>query len=240
MHTPDNLDNETRDKILNLLLKFPLNHLVAKEGKYSVNVRAFTKLALERYIDDTVIDTAIARLQRQCNVKESFLCLPAHTITWLNTGDRDFIRQCFAEILENVKPGVLSLVLIPVNMGDVHWGLMVIDVKNKEAYFDDGLGWSFSKPSYLHMIINELHFKFPDCDDFSLNVWQNVKTFKRFGMPRQPTDGQVVGSGSCGVGVILSALDFMNHVKPHRASRSWSFNEMTVHRKDIMKLLSSA
>ncbi len=240
MQTPDNLDNETRDKILNLLLKFPLNYLVAKEGKYSVNVRAFTKLALERYIDDTVIDTAIARLQRQFNVNESFLCLPAHTITWLNTGDSDFIRQCFEEILENVKPGVLSMVLIPVNMGEVHWGLMVVDVKNKEAYFDDGLGWSFSKPSYLHLIINELHLKFPDCSDFSLNAWQNVKAFKRFGMPRQPTDGQVVGSGSCGLGVILSALDFMNHVKPHRASRSWSFNEMTVHRKDIMKLLSSA
>lgn len=237
--TPDNLDNETRDKISNLLFKFPLNHLVAKEGKHSVSVRAFSKLALERYIDDTVIDTAIARMKRQCSTNESFLCLPAHTITWLNTGDRGFIRQCFQEVLLNVKPGLLSLVLVPVNMDDVHWGLMVVDVKNKEVYFDDGLGWSFSKTSYAHLIIRELHFKFPECVNLSLDHWRNVKTFKRFGMPRQPTDGQVIGSGSCGVGVILSALDFMTSVEPQSVSPSWNFNEMTVHRKDIMKLLTS-
>lgn len=29
-------------------------------GKYSVDVRAFSKLALERYVDDTIIDAAIA------------------------------------------------------------------------------------------------------------------------------------------------------------------------------------
>jgi len=124
-------------------------------------------------------------------------------------------------------------------MDDVHWGLMVVDVKNKEVYFDDGLGWSFSKTSHAHLIVRELHFKFPECVNFSLDDWRNVKTFKRFGMPRQPTDGQVIGSGSCGVGVILSVLDFMTSVEPQRVSPSWSFNEMTVHRKDIMKLLSS-
>ena len=63
--------------------------------------------------------------------------------------------------------------------------------------------------------------------------------FFNFSLSRQPTDGQVIGSGSCGVGVILSVLDFMTSVEPKRVSPSWSFNEMTVHRKDIMKLLSS-
>ena len=238
MHSTDKLDDETRHKIRNLLYKFPLNHLVAKEGKYSVNVRAFSKLALERYIDDTVIDTAISRLQRECDLNESLLCLPAHTITWLNTGERSFIRQCFEEMLQNVKPGLLSLVLVPVNMDNVHWGLMVLDVKNKEAYFDDGLGYSFSKTSYVFLIMSELQSKFPDCDDFSLDDWRNVKTFKRFGMPRQPTDGQLIGSGSCGVGVILAALDFMTSSQPQVVSRSWNFSEMTAHRKDIMKLLA--
>nr|XP_058962552.1 uncharacterized protein LOC131789459 [Pocillopora verrucosa] len=161
-----------------------------------------------------------------------------HTITWLNTGERSFIRQCFEEVLQNVKPGLLSLVLVPVNMDNVHWGLMVLDVKNKEAYFDDGLGYSFSKTSYVFLIMSELQSKFPDCDDFSLDDWRNVKTFKRFGMPRQPTDGQLIGSGSCGVGVILAALDFMTSSQPKVVSRSWNFSEMTAHRKDIMKLLA--
>lgn len=56
-------------------------------------------------------------------------------------------------------------------MGDVYWGFMVIDVKNKEVYFDDGFGWLFLKLLYFYMIINELYFKFLDCDDFLLNVW---------------------------------------------------------------------
>ena len=59
-------------------------------------------------------------------------------------------------MLQNVKPGLLSLVLVPVNMDNVHWGLMVLDVKNKEAYFDDGLGYSFSKTSYVFLIMSEL------------------------------------------------------------------------------------
>ena len=141
-------------------------------------------------------------------------------------------------MLQNVKPGLLSLVLVPVNMGNVHWGLMVLDVKNKEAYFDDGLGYSFSKTSYVFLIMRELQSKFPDCDDFSLDDWRNVKTFKRFGMPRQPTDGQLIGSGSCGIGFILVALDFMTSSQPQVVSRSWNFSEMTAHRKDIMKLLA--
>lgn len=240
METPDNLDDRTRNNIMNLLNKFPLNHLVTKEGKYSVDVRAFSKLALERYIDDTIIDTAIARMQRQYNSNESALCLPAHTITWLDTGDKSFIRQCFRERLQNVDPGSLKLVLVPVNMDDVHWGLMVIDITSKIAYFDDGLMWACPSISYVHLILRELSTKFPDCANFSSKEWLEVKTFKRFGMPRQPTDGKIIGSGSCGIGVILSAQDFIRSNQPESVSLSWSFDQMTVHRKEIMKLLSSA
>ena len=83
-------------------------------------------------------------------------------------------------MFQNFKPGLLSLVLVPSKMDNVHWGLMVVNVKTKEAYFDDGLRWSFSKTSHVYVIISELHFKFPDCNDFSLDDWHNVKTFKRF------------------------------------------------------------
>lgn len=237
LETEDNLDSKTREKVFQLLYKRPLNHLVAKEGKYSVTVRAFSNLALERYIDDSVIDASIAKMHRQLNLKESVLCLPAHTITWLDTGDRDFVRECFQERLLNVKPDLLSLILVPVNMNEIHWGLMVLDVQSKEAFFDDGLGWTPPKISYAHQIIAELHSAFPECGNFTLEQWRLVKGFKRFGMPKQPRDGQVVGSGSCGVGVILSAKDFLTSDRP--VQPSWTFNEMTVHRKEIMKLLLS-
>jgi len=58
------------------------------------------------------------------NFKESVLGLPVHLTTWLNTGDGDFVRKCFRERLLNVQPDFLSLVLVPVNMNDMHWGLM--------------------------------------------------------------------------------------------------------------------
>lgn len=89
------MDSNTREKTFQLFYKIPLNHLVAKEGMFSVNVRAFSNLALEQYINNSVIDTAIARMHCQCNLKESALCLPVHKTTWINTGDEDSIHECF-------------------------------------------------------------------------------------------------------------------------------------------------
>lgn len=102
---------------------------------------------------------------------------------------------------------------------------MAVDVSQRKAFFDDGLGWSFPSITYVHVIVKQLHSMFPECDNFSLNHWCPVEAFKRFGMPRQPTNG---------VGVILSARDFMMRV-PYL----WTFSEMAVHRKEVMKLLPS-
>ena len=56
-------------------------------------------------------------------------------------------------------------------MDNVHWGLMVLDVKNKEAYFDDGLGYSFSKTSYVFLIMSELQSKFPISNAETTDRW---------------------------------------------------------------------
>ena len=143
----------------------------------------------------------------------------------------------FSRNVGRCKPDALSLVLLPVNLNDKHWGLVVINLVTKKAYFDDGLGWTFSRTWYVRQIVKELQSQFPECEKFLAEHWPMLQTFQRFGMPRQPTNGQVVGSGSCGVGVILSAKDFMERGTP--VPPSWSFNSMTVHRKEIMKLLLS-
>ena len=166
-----------------MLNKCPLNHLVTKEGKCSVDVRAFNNLCLERYIDDSVIDITIAILHSQSPFKESVLCLPPHTITWLNTGDEDFIQECFKEKLFNINPEMLCLVLVPINMSDMQWGLMVINVRSREAFFDDGLGWTFPKISLVHQILRQLHSFFPGCASFTFKHWCMV-SFKWFGIPR--------------------------------------------------------
>ena len=137
------------------------------------------------------------------------LCLQVHTIVWLDSGDEDFIGECFREMLAGVNPDALNLVLLPVNLNDMHWGLVVIDLVTKQAYFDDGIRWTFSRTWYVRQIVKKLQSQFPKCEKGLAEHWPMLQTFQRFGMPRQPTNGQVVGSGSCGVGVILSAKDFM-------------------------------
>ena len=113
--------------------------MVASEGKFSVTVRAFSNLCLQRYIEDFVIDKTIARLHQQCTCKEAVLCLPACTMTWLDTSDKKFIQEWFKERLVEVNPEKLSLVLDPVNLSGTHWGLLVTDAQLKEVYFDNGL-----------------------------------------------------------------------------------------------------
>lgn len=59
-----------------------------------------------------------------------------------------------------------------ISGGTVHWRLMTVDVSQRKAYFDDGLGWSFPPITYLHVIVKQPHSMFPECDNFSLNHWR--------------------------------------------------------------------
>ena len=80
MQTTNDLDNLTRLKISHLLYKVPLNHLVAKEGKYSLHVRRSANLPWNITLT-TLIAAAVSRMQRKCHLNESLLCLLVHTIT---------------------------------------------------------------------------------------------------------------------------------------------------------------
>ena len=57
--------------------------------------------------------------------------------------------------------------------------------------------------------------------------------FKRFGMSEQPTSG--IGSGSCGVAVVLAVRDFLaSSINDLPVVFSWDFSEMTYHRQQFM------
>ena len=71
-------------------------------------------------------------------------------MTWFNTctDDKKFLQECFRERpVIDASPEKPRLVLVPVNLGDIHRGLMVIDVPLKEVYFDGRLRPTFSKMS---------------------------------------------------------------------------------------------
>lgn len=76
------------------------------------------------------------------------------------------------------------MVLVFVNMDDVYWGFMVIDIISKIVYFDDGLMWVCLSIFYVYLILRELSMKFLDCVNFFLKEWFEVKMFKCFGMFR--------------------------------------------------------
>lgn len=102
------------------------------------------------------------------------------------------------------------MVLVHVNIENVHWELLAIDIKSKIAYFDNGLMWASLSISYVHLIPRELNTKFPDCDKFFFRDWLVVKTFNHFGMLRKQTDGKIILIKSWGTRVILSAQDFIS------------------------------
>ena len=80
-------------------------------------------------------------------------------------------------MLAGVNPDALSLVLLPVNLNDIalHWGLVVIDLVTKQAYFDDGLGWTFSRTYYVRQIVKELQSQFPEYNKFLAEHWLMVR-----------------------------------------------------------------
>ncbi|KAK3727925.1 hypothetical protein QZH41_016377 [Actinostola sp. cb2023] len=238
VETPDTLDDQKRDLILRCLEDYHPEHILCQENGHSITTQAFSYLALERYVDDTIINFFLARYQRQCCPTDSVVAFPAHAVVWLETGDQDFIQQCFHEILSTVVPHLIRLIIVPVNLADAHWGLFIIDIPNKLAYFDDGLGWRPPPISFVHDVVRVLHDEFPDIPDFDIKKWKSVTYFLRFGMPRQPKKisgrSGLIGSGSCGVGVILAAKDFSSSEDSRDVSFSWTFSDMTYHRKQLM------
>ena len=235
MDTSDDLPASSKELILTHLNDFNPNHVVNKEGDRSVTVQAMSYLAMERYIDDTVIDFFLSRYQKTSHPSGSVLCLPSHAVTWIETHDEDFIQQCFQEVVKEVDPLILRLIVIPINISNAHWGLIAINIKDNTAFFDDGLSWCPPTISHVHATVKALHDIFPLIACFHPDKWKSVQSYSRFGMPRQPN-----GSGSCGVGVILAAKDLClsSNTVPKFL---WSFSEITTHRKKLMlELISSA
>jgi len=130
----------------------------------------------------------------------------------MKSSDRSFKRTRVADVASDLLLfDNLQQILVPVHLPN-HWGLSVVDVANMGMYFDDGLARA-APPTALSSIkeLLDLFFEMhPSHPTLQTKFWQHCTHFKRFGMPSQePVDPRMIGTGSCGIGVIMAANDFI-------------------------------
>lgn len=118
-----------------------------------------------------------------------------------------------------------------------HWGLIFVDLANRELYFDDG---PMSTPPILALdsvkqsleLLLELN---PSHTTLQTRFWQNGGAFQRFGMPSQvPVNSKMIGVESCGIGVIMTARDIISFGPLAVHNFQWQYCEMDLHRKKLM------
>ena len=166
--------------------------------------------------------------------KQKLLCVPSYCKDLVET-------ERFHERVDKVlrrhttlcNPQLLRYILMPIHLQGCHWGLIVISLK--VFYFDDGLKCDPPSTKVPHAILGSLQRIFPGNARVTEFTTLCHSKFKRFGMPRQPVNGSVHGSGSCGVGVILAARDFISNLSVHGLPRfQWRFKDSRLYRKQLL------
>lgn len=213
---------------------------ILRAGRKSLDVSSFSTLVGERYLDNFVIDVTIWCYLQDCQkrVNSETLYLPSEIHTWLETSSHQFIERKLEEVMANAREEELELILCPLHMLESHWGLIVIDLLNRRLLFDDGYKLQpdacvLPNIKYVLDIFRQLR---PGALCFENAFWGSIDQFERFGMPSQhgcARAGQ--GTGSCGVGVILAARDFLfKGVAGTVHQFGWKYTEMRPLRKHLM------
>lgn len=240
MATTDGLTaNEVRS-IEQVLWHQRIGETMLRAGQKSVDVGSFSTLVGERYLDNFVIDVAILHYlwdgQKQVGTKA--LYLPCETHTWLKTKDELFIKQKFQGVLGTSRGSEFDLILLPLHMNEIHWGLIVIDLLGRKLLFDDGFKLQPASSvlptiKYILDVFQQLMLGAPCFNSF---FWSSINVLERFGMPSQHNcDMTGQGNGSCGVGVILAARDFIfKGVNGTVNQFGWQYTEMRHLRKKLM------
>ena len=235
---PDRLSVAEICAIKEILWNHGENTTVLRAGGKSFDVASFSTLVGERYLDNFVIDVCILSFLQDFQGKSKALYLPSEAHTWLSTKDSQFIHRKLLGVLSTSKVKELDLLLCPLHMNQSHWGLIVIDLLHRKLMFDDGykLKPSTSVLPTIKHILDVFHQLRPDAHCFGNSFWASADHFERFGMPSQADCGEMgQGSGSCGVGVILAARDFLSKVAFVAMPQfEWQYSQMRCLRKQLM------
>ena len=217
----------------------PGNSVILRFGKKSIDVISFSDLAEERYVDSFIVDISIGKYidEARANGNNETLYFPTEVYEWMKSDNATFKQTKVSKetsrltIFDNLKQ-----ILVPVHMPN-HWGLVVVDLASMNIYFDDGLT-SVVPPTVLPAIrelLDMLATMHPSHPTLQTQFWQDCNNFNRFGMPSQaPVDSRMIGTGSCGIGVIMAAKDFLEKGSSCIGKFQWRYCDMDLHRKDLM------
>ena len=213
---------------------------ILRSGNKGIDPSSFSDLVEERYIDSFVLDTCISKFLDVSAVNETnaTVYFPTDFYEWMSSNDKNFQQLQLSARVECQLADVndLQQILVPVYMPN-HWGLIFIDLVNQELYFDDGLTSavpSTALPSVKHCLdlLLEMYTYQPA---LQTRFWQSCSLFKRFGMPSQaPVDSKMIGVGSCGIGVIMAARNFIENGPLAVNNFQWRYSDMDLHRKQLM------
>lgn len=215
--------------------------VIFSQGVKMVDVEALSNLAGERYLDNMTMDACIlkyAALAHQRGMTGT-LYLPFEIWTWLQKFSLDQLGNRLAVHVQGTTP--IDQVIAMVHFSSsLHWGLLVIDIKGQKLYFDDG--YNCKPESFViegaKKILDSLCKMFPLQPSLQTLFWRNMKRDDAlgFGMDNQTIAATVYGqgAGSCGVGVILAAKDFIEEGSKAVNNLSWKYKDMRLHRKQLM------
>jgi len=138
--------------------------------------------------------------------------------------------------LSQLTANDLKQILLPVYMVN-HWGLIYLDLANQESYFDDGLG-SHVPPTTLPHVKEALDFllELHPCHPYlQTKLWHSCKTFTLLESQRWCLlTKEMIASGSCGIGVIMAARDFIRIGSSNVNHILWRYCNMDTYRKEVM------
>ena len=219
-------------EVSSLLFNSKPQEEVLRFGNIIIDVNDISTLAGERYLTGFIIDGACLKYckEAQGNGAHS-LYLPSMTQTWALSGDSLFLSSKLKPFISGKVQNLLQWLLTPIMVNDNHWGLLCINMTSCQAYFDDGL--KVYPPRNICDIIKNLFEAVNSLvAERAKSPLQHFPPVQRFGMPLQPQTGE--GCGSCGMGVILAAKDFLNVGGAIIPQFNWRFGDMTKHRQQLL------
>ena len=128
-------------RLQDALWHHPTTQPTLKHGKKRLDGTSFTDLVEERNVDSFVIDICISKFLNEAreNGINSTVYFPTEFHDWMSSDDKAFQQQQLRESVKELRNiNDLDQILLPVYMSN-HWGLIFIDLANKELYFDDGM-----------------------------------------------------------------------------------------------------
>lgn len=211
------------------------NDVVLQQGHSIMDVKDYSTLACERYVNSFAIDTICLTILKESKEMD-IVYLPCYSQTWAKQGTQ-FFKHKVSSYFESCPVDRARIIFFPVHFPrHKHWGLVCFDTTTSTVFFDDGQK-IFPTRDILTVVRNMLSAfeTVSNNSRFKFDKWNNGKLslpFPRIGMPNQTTVG--VGAGSCGVAVILSFRDIIRSGCP--PSFQWEFSDMGHLRKELMSL----